>query len=283
MHVTSGVYVMTVKPYILEKLDGEIERLGYQHSIWSSKVHEQWRKAGIGAGAHVLDAGCGPGFATLELSEIVGDKGKVFALDRTANYLAYLRAEIRAKYGSEKQSNITVAEGFLDKIPFADNSVDFIFIKWVLLFVPELQPVIDEFQRILKRGGKLLVVDYHDFYLGSLVPRSAIVEEHIKCMEQYLLGGVNNTCVGRVLPDMLHGLGFRLDDVIFDLKVGHPNDKVWRWIEMFYRSATSTMLKEGALQQQTADLVWQEIARLLSMPNVCFISAHFALITATLS
>ena len=63
------------KDYVLGTHDEEIERLGLQHRVWQQRAFEGWRSAGIGPGQTVLDVGCGPGYAALDLAELVGASG----------------------------------------------------------------------------------------------------------------------------------------------------------------------------------------------------------------
>ncbi len=71
--------------YILGTDPKELERLGYQHSIWAAEAVQAWKTAGITRGSTVLDLGAGPGFCTAELSHLVGSEGKVIAVDKSPN------------------------------------------------------------------------------------------------------------------------------------------------------------------------------------------------------
>ncbi len=70
------------KSYVIGTHDAEIDRLGVQHRVWRSSVLDLWRLGGITVGQTVIDIGSGPGHATLDLAEIVGNGGKVVALER---------------------------------------------------------------------------------------------------------------------------------------------------------------------------------------------------------
>ena len=61
--------------YVLGTQDEEIERLGLQHRVWRPRMLDAWRRAGIGVGHRIVDVGAGPGYATLDLAEIVGRGG----------------------------------------------------------------------------------------------------------------------------------------------------------------------------------------------------------------
>src|SRR5947209_3114842 len=71
------------RDYVLGTHENELERLGVQHRAWREVVLDCWRNAGIGVGGKVLDVGAGPGYATVDLAEIVGPAGKVVAVERS--------------------------------------------------------------------------------------------------------------------------------------------------------------------------------------------------------
>ena len=89
------------KDYILGTHDEEILRLGLQHRVWRPKVLDVWRRAGFTVSQTILDVGCGPGYASLDLAEIVSPAGKVFAIDRSRRFLDALEAT-RKQRGLEK-------------------------------------------------------------------------------------------------------------------------------------------------------------------------------------
>ena len=74
---------MTEKDYVLGTNAEEISRLGLQHRVWRPRALDAWRRAGFRAGQVILDIGAGPGYAALDLAEIVGPTGKVIALERS--------------------------------------------------------------------------------------------------------------------------------------------------------------------------------------------------------
>src|SRR5205085_5527349 len=68
---------MSEKDYVLGTHDEELIRLGLQHRVWRPIVLDCWQRAGITIGKRVLDLGAGPGYAALDLAEIVGFSGEV--------------------------------------------------------------------------------------------------------------------------------------------------------------------------------------------------------------
>src|SRR5947209_3771961 len=76
--VAAGVVVspfMAERDYVLGTHDEEIERLGLQHLVWRPRMMAAWGRAGVTRGSRVLDVGAGPGFATADLAEVVGETG----------------------------------------------------------------------------------------------------------------------------------------------------------------------------------------------------------------
>ncbi|HTE44960.1 MAG TPA: methyltransferase domain-containing protein, partial [Gemmatimonadaceae bacterium] len=80
------------RDYVLGTHDEEIARLGLQHSVWRPRALAAWQRAGFNVGQTIVDVGCGPGYATLDLAELVGATGHVVAIDRSRRFLDALDA-----------------------------------------------------------------------------------------------------------------------------------------------------------------------------------------------
>src|SRR5439155_11319771 len=70
------------RDYLLGTHEEELARLGLQHRVWRPVVLDCWQRAGMTVGKRVLDVGAGPGYAAVDLAEIVGPTGKVIVLER---------------------------------------------------------------------------------------------------------------------------------------------------------------------------------------------------------
>ena len=87
---------MAERDYVLGTHDDEIYRLGFQHRVWRPRALDAWARARIGDGCKVIDFGAGPGFATMDLAEMVGPNGQVHALERSRRFLDTLEAQAKA-------------------------------------------------------------------------------------------------------------------------------------------------------------------------------------------
>ena len=87
----------TERDYVLGTHDEELARLGLQHRVWRPVVLDCWQRAGITVGKRVLDIGAGPGYAAVDLAEIVGPTGEVVAIERSKNFIRAMNEACRAR------------------------------------------------------------------------------------------------------------------------------------------------------------------------------------------
>lgn len=104
-------------------------------------------------GQWVLDLGCGPGFWTIPLAEIVGPSGKVFALDVSQEMLDALAER-------HPPSNVNLILGELPTIGLPDQSVDLIWAAFLYHEVDPSSELAAEMRRVLRPGGKVGILDW---------------------------------------------------------------------------------------------------------------------------
>jgi ubiquinone/menaquinone biosynthesis C-methylase UbiE len=121
-------------------------------------------KAGVKKGQTVLDFGCGPGTYTIPAAKIVGQKGKVYALERNNADLT----EMRRKTESAGLHNIEIVDtGGSFKIDLSNESIDIVLLFDVLYShhfptrAEERNNFLGEIHRILKPRGLVLVYPKH--------------------------------------------------------------------------------------------------------------------------
>jgi len=122
----------------------------------------------LGEGMKVADFGAGTGAYTYAAARKVGDSGKVYAIE--------IQKELLQKIKNEAQSQgldaVEVLWGDIEEIggtKLGDNSVDAVILSNLLFQVDDKKGVLAESKRILRTGGKVLVVDWADSY-GGLGP-----------------------------------------------------------------------------------------------------------------
>ena len=119
------------RDYVLGTHNEELARLGLQHRVWRPVVLDCWQRAGITVGKRVLDVGAGPGYAAVDLAEIVGPTGEVVALERSENFIRAMEQTCRAR--SLTNVKIHQLDLVTDELPRGDY--DFAWCRWVMSFV----------------------------------------------------------------------------------------------------------------------------------------------------
>ncbi|MCX5805799.1 MAG: class I SAM-dependent methyltransferase [Proteobacteria bacterium] len=109
----------------------------------------------IKEGMTVLDVGCGPGFFSIELAQMVGKSGRVIASDLQEGMLQKLREKIQ---GTELEERITLHKCEKNKLGLSE-SVDFILAFYMVHEIPNQEDFFNEIKSILKLNGKILVVE----------------------------------------------------------------------------------------------------------------------------
>jgi demethylmenaquinone methyltransferase/2-methoxy-6-polyprenyl-1,4-benzoquinol methylase len=106
-------------------------------------------RAGLAPGMTVLDVGTGTGLTALGAIELTGDPRSVIGVDPSPGMLA------ASKVPAESPRLVGMAE----RLPIASNSVDFVTMGYALRHVADLDAVFSEYFRVLRPGGRLLVLE----------------------------------------------------------------------------------------------------------------------------
>ena len=121
----------------------------------------------IGPDSKVLDAGSGTGIVTLAFHRAGFRPAKTIAFDLSGNSLQ-IAMEQAAKEKFADSDNIVAVQGNILKMPFADDSFDLVLSCGVLEYVP-LDEGMSEFARVLKSGGKLVLLPVKPSLVGSFL------------------------------------------------------------------------------------------------------------------
>jgi SAM-dependent methyltransferase len=106
-------------------------------------------------GETVLDIGSGPGFLAVEMAEVVGAEGSVYGIDPSESMLA-IAAE---REPLERSAALHFRTGGATDLPFDDASFDAVTSTQVYEYVEDMPRALSEAYRVLRPGGRLLVLD----------------------------------------------------------------------------------------------------------------------------
>jgi len=103
-----------------------------------------------------MDIGCGDGFFTIPAAQIVGEQGKVYAVDIDASAIERLK-----RRASEKDlNNVTAIVGAAEETIFCDECADIVFYSIVLHDFRDPAKVLQNAKQILKPTGTLVNLDW---------------------------------------------------------------------------------------------------------------------------
>ena len=133
---------------------------------------------GLEKGMKVADLGVGSGFYVVAAARMVGDLGRVFGVDVQKE----LVAEVKRTAEKEKLENVEVIWGDIEKAEgtkIKEAQLDAVIVSNVLFQVEDREGLIKEIARILKPGGKVLVVDWMDSFAGMGPSRTSVVTQEV--------------------------------------------------------------------------------------------------------
>ena len=131
----------------------------FRFKHWLDKNADEFLvEVGVRTGLVVLDFGCGSGNYVVPTAKLVGEAGRVYALDISRGALD--RVEKKAK--EEGLENIVQIDASVDEgIRLEDETIDLMLMIDVLQEIDDKEALLDEAYRILKPGGVLTIYPMH--------------------------------------------------------------------------------------------------------------------------
>src|SRR4030095_12685135 len=253
----------TERDYLFGTHEEELARLGLQHRVWRPVTLECWQRAGITVGKRVLDIGAGPGYAAIDLAEIVGPTGEVVALGRSQNFIHAREATCRAR----SLTNVKIHEVDLmqDELPKGDY--DFLWCRWVVSFVDDTPLLIKKLGGVMPKDSVAIFHEYGHYETWRFYPRLPMQErfrEHVIATWRES-GGEPDGAVH------LHGLlgenGFVIRSATPHIFCLGPRDYMWEWPVTFIDTYLERLIEVRRIDQKFAEQVRAAIASTERNPN----------------
>jgi demethylmenaquinone methyltransferase/2-methoxy-6-polyprenyl-1,4-benzoquinol methylase len=106
------------------------------------------QRAGLAAGAQVLDVGIGTGLVAREALKLIGPPGQLTGVDPSPGMMSQVQLP-----------GVTLLEGRAEALPVAPASCDFLSMGYALRHIGEVEIAFSEFHRALRPGGRLLILE----------------------------------------------------------------------------------------------------------------------------
>jgi len=210
------------------------------HSFWQD---ERWRRkaveyAEVASNDRIIDVACGTGDLTLWFAHQIGlkrigakpDPAQIFGIDFTYEMLPIARAKwarLAANWDEDQPvdddpqpSDLPFINGDAQILPFPDAFCDVVSIAFGIRNVADPMMAIREFHRVLRRGGRLIILEFslptnrilrgmYNFYFRQILPRTATLISGDKTGAYKYLPESVNTFIGREqMIGMMRDAGF---------------------------------------------------------------------------
>ncbi len=242
--------------YVLGTDEDELRRLGFQHQVWAEPTARLWEAARFAPGQRLLDLGCGPGYATADLAQLVGEHGGVVAVDVSRRFLASLEQLIAAR----RLHNVRWLEQDATRLDLPAGTLHGAFARWVLCFTPDPAAVVGGVYRALAPGARFAVLDYANYEALSMAPPSAAIDRVIEATGRSVRQAGGDFGVGRLLPRLMIDAGFEIESVQPIVRVARPGDALWEWPATFFANYLPTLRSLGLITETERDAfldVWR--------------------------
>jgi demethylmenaquinone methyltransferase/2-methoxy-6-polyprenyl-1,4-benzoquinol methylase len=152
------------------------------NDVMSLGIHRLWKRrtverAAVRPGMRVLDLAGGTGDLAAAFAPRVGERGRVTVCDINASMLAVGRDRL---LDQGRAGNLDFVQADAEVLPFPDESFDRVTIAFGLRNVTRKERALAEMRRVLKAGGRLLVLEFsrpmapmrpfYDLYSFKMLP-----------------------------------------------------------------------------------------------------------------
>lgn len=247
--------------YVLGTHNDEHARLGMQHSLWQEFVLDAWKRAGICTGTRVVDVGAGPGFATMDLADIVGATGHVTAVEISSKFAQEVKDQANVR--GLKNISVHIVDLMHEDIPLGSAGVTFdaAWCRWVCMFVPDVGALVRCVHNALRAGGVAVFHEYVHYETYGLQPPTPGIDSFTQAaMKSFSARGGNANIAGTLLKE-LRQHGFEIMSIKPIARSARPHDPLWQWPAGFIRTYLPRLVELGQVDNAFAANVLAELVR----------------------
>lgn len=202
------------------------------NDVLSLGIHRIWKRfaiacSGIRKGQKVLDVAGGTGDLTAKFARIVGKSGHVVLADINDSMLKVGRSKLR---DLGVVGNVDYIQANAEELPFPDNHFDLVTIAFGLRNVTDKDKALASIYRVLKPGGRLLVLEFskplykplskfYDFYSFNILPKLGKLIANDSESYRYLAESIRMHPDQETLKEMMNRVGFEGTEY-FNLSAG---------------------------------------------------------------
>lgn len=217
---------------VAEVFHSVADRYDLMNDLMSLGIHRLWKQfalaqSGVRPGQRVLDLAGGTGDMTARFAGRVGARGEVVLADINASMLEIGRARL-ADRGIA--GNVTFVQADAEDLPFPQDHFDCVCIAFGLRNVTHLDRALASLYRVLKPGGRCLVLEFscpvlpglgslYDAYSFAVLPWLGKIVAHDEGSYRYLAESIRRHPDQETLKNLMQAAGFERVDY-FNLSGG---------------------------------------------------------------
>jgi demethylmenaquinone methyltransferase/2-methoxy-6-polyprenyl-1,4-benzoquinol methylase len=216
-----NVPVAEKKKLVAHVFESVASRYDIMNDVMSLGIHRYWKKvaidlSGVRAGQRVLDLAGGTGDLAAKFSNLVGETGQVVLSDINPAMLEEGRKKLIDK---GLVGNIDYVLADAEDLPFESNSFDCVTMAFGLRNVTNKDKALSSIFRVLKPGGRLLVLEFsktpsenlrkiYDLYSEHLIPKLGQWIANDEASYRYLVESIRKHPDQETLLKMMQAEGF---------------------------------------------------------------------------
>jgi len=253
--------------YILGINQTELERLEFQHSVWKKVTDSFFDRIKIQKGWKCLDVGSGPGLVTSDLLQRVGETGEVTALEPSELYLSNFKEKCKIN----NWTNVKFLLGNMEDMNLEKEHYDFIFLRWVIDFVPSPEKFLLKLLPSLKKGGVIAIQDY--IYEGIfLYPKGGAFDNIDSAVRAYWRIGEGDPHFPVKIPQFFKSNKIELTEYTPVGLAGDSQSNVIEWAHKFFMTHIQLMADKKVISQNEADAFLEDWLKHRHHPDTIFFS-----------
>lgn len=237
--------------YLLKVGDEAGKRLDVMDRLIGDDAREHLIKSGLAEGMTIFDVGCGNGTVSEWISMRVGSQGKLFCIDVSQKQLDCARS---------KMGNLSWVEflkGDVREMKLPANTADIVYIRCVLMHVPDPLSILRVAHSILKPGG-MLVCQEPITSSATSTDKNIIFQEINTCLLKIGSSLTVDYDIGTRLRSLVEGVHFTVVEEHLSQKEATADDMKALLLKGIPECAPAA-LKTGAADQETLDRWYQTI------------------------
>ncbi|NJL23494.1 MAG: class I SAM-dependent methyltransferase [Leptolyngbyaceae cyanobacterium SM1_3_5] len=217
---------MAEHPYIFTNSQevSELERLQAIEQIFDSATHKQIQATGISQNWCCLEVGAGAGSIMRWMSSIVGEGGKVVAVDLDTRFIENIHL-----------ANVEILKADIRQLQLEENSFDLIHARYVLIHISDYESTLSKMIALLKPGG-WIVIEEPDFSAARAIAGSEAACQAVNRVNRAIFKTFKSRKMdydlGIKLPALFQKLGLELQSVENNSPLSNGSSGVARMMKM---------------------------------------------------